>query len=611
MMHGEREASVRVCPECHRQYDDTVQFCITDAAKLLIVGAPEEDPFLNLVIGGKYRVEKKIGESGMGKIYLGRHVTLGKRFAIKTLHADFTRNTEALERFRREAITTAQLEHPNILGMSDMDQMDDGTAYIVMEFLDGKEMRSLLNEVQILPVSRAVHVFAQVCRALSAAHDKGIVHRDMKPENVFLVEREGDPDFVKVLDFGISKIRMAGSKLTQTGMVIGTPHYMSPEQARGDPNLDHRSDIYTIGAMLYEALTGALPVQAENSTGVLVKILTEEPVRPTAINPQISPQLKGVIMRAMAKDPNYRFGTCREMSQALQQASGVIEGSAGYTAAGVMAGAGGFPPTSQGPGPSLPTPMRPPTGAAPMGIPPTAMTPPGSGPYGGAPGYPSPQAMPGGFPPTAGAPMAGLPTLSGRSAGVYPTDRRPWPGSSPAPRASRPPPQGLQAPALHRPGPGGRRRRVLRHLLVRHPRYRRRTAAAAAAAAVAAADAGSVVKAGSDVGSWRRRREDRERRRRRRARRRAVRRSTGPKPLPSRGGPGPDAGDDTTTVATDPTPIPMPAPSPWSTPARSTSRRRRWRSRSSPRPRAPRSSSSSPTAPRRRSAPRPASTTST
>jgi tRNA A-37 threonylcarbamoyl transferase component Bud32 len=404
---------VRVCPECHRQYDDTVQFCITDAAKLMIVGAPEEDPLLNQVIGGKYRVEKKIGEGGMGKIYLGRHVTLGKRFAIKTLHADFTRNQEALERFRREAITTAQLEHPHILGMSDMDQMDDGTAYIVMEFLDGNELRKVLNDVQVLTIQRAVHIFTQVCRALSAAHDKNIVHRDMKPENVFLIEREGDPDFVKVLDFGISKIRQAGSKLTQTGMVIGTPHYMSPEQARGDPNLDHRSDIYTIGAMLYEALTGALPVQAENSTGVLVKILTEEPPRPTAINPSIPPAVEGVILRAMAKDPNYRYGSCRELSQALQQATGIVEGSQGYTGVAMQAATPGFPPTGV-----AGMPPRPPTGMRPVGVPPTAMTPPGMA--GGFQGLPSPPAMP--------SPVG--PTASGSGPAGYPS---PYPGMQGAP----------------------------------------------------------------------------------------------------------------------------------------------------------------------------------
>ncbi|MBI5502825.1 MAG: protein kinase [Deltaproteobacteria bacterium] len=498
---------MRVCPECHRQYDDTVQFCIADAAKLLIVGAPEEDPFLNQVIGGKYRVEKKIGEGGMGKIYLGRHVTLGKRFAIKTLHADFTRNTEALERFRREAITTAQLEHPHILGMADMDQMDDGTAYIVMEFLDGKEMRSLLNEVQVLPVPRAVHIFAQVCRALAAAHDKNIVHRDMKPENVFLVEREGDPDFVKVLDFGISKIRMAGSKLTQTGMVIGTPHYMSPEQARGDPSLDHRSDIYTLGAMLYEALTGALPVQAENSTGVLVKILTEEPVRPTALNPQISPPLEGVILRAMAKDPNLRFGTCREMSQALQQATGVAEGSSGYTAVGMAAGAPGIPPTSRGPG-VPPTAMRPPTAPRPAGVPPTAMTPPGiSGPYAGpqsppVPGFPSPPAMAGPVPPTSTAPAAGFPS--------------PYPGGvSPVGYPTGPTPMAWQQPGTTGPAPVVAPKSsklplfIVLGLVVGGGAFfsiywfaiRDTGEAPKNVAAPSGADAGIVVKAGSDVGA--------------------------------------------------------------------------------------------------------------
>jgi serine/threonine-protein kinase len=429
-----------------------VQFCIADAAKLLIVSGPDQDTFLDQVIGGKYRVEKKLGEGGMGKIYLARHVTLGKRFAIKTLHPDFTRNQEALERFRREAITTAQLEHPNILGMSDMDQMDDGTAYIVMEFLDGKELRGALNDTPVLPLPRAVHIFSQVCRALAAAHDKGIVHRDMKPENVFLVEREGDPDFVKVLDFGISKIRQAGSKLTQTGMVIGTPHYMSPEQARGDPNLDHRSDIYTIGAMLYEALTGALPVQADNPTGVLVKILTETPPLPSAVNPAVPPPVEQVILQAMAKDPNARFGSCRDLSKALQQASGIMDGSTAYLAAAAAASTGmaaGRPPTGMVPGMPVPpsglrppSGMRPPTGQRPPGVPPTAVTP-GGGmmqpPYPGAP--PS-------VGPTAGHMQPGMPGMPTPGAG-YPGAPPMVPGTGQAPQtyATGPTPMAWQQQA--------------------------------------------------------------------------------------------------------------------------------------------------------------------
>lgn len=427
---------MKVCPECHREYDDSVQFCIADAAKLLIVGGPDEDPFLHQVIANKYRIEKKLGEGGMGKIYLARHVTLGKRFAIKTLHPDFTRNREALERFRREAITTAQLEHPNILGMADMDQLEDGTAYIVMEFLEGRELRASLNETPVLPLPRAVHIFSQVCRALAAAHDKGIVHRDMKPENVFLVEREGDPDFVKVLDFGISKIRQAGSKLTQTGMVIGTPHYMSPEQARGDSNLDHRSDIYTVGVMLYEALTGRLPLQADNPTGVLVKILTEEPPPPSAVNPAIPPAVEQVILRAMAKDPNARFASCRELAQALQRATGILDGTTAYAAAATAGMTAGRPPTGMVPGmPAAPTGMRPPTGMTPgMPVPSSGVRPPGIPPTAVTPGAGMTQ-PPGGTPPGFGTPA--VPVAPGMPA--TPTPGGGYPGATPMAPGAAPP----------------------------------------------------------------------------------------------------------------------------------------------------------------------------
>ncbi|MBW2263114.1 MAG: serine/threonine protein kinase [Deltaproteobacteria bacterium] len=259
----------------------------------------------------------------MGQIYMARHVTLKKRYAVKMLHSEFCKNQEAVERFRREATTAGELEHPNIINVTDIDYTDDNRAYIVMEFLEGRELRDDLNATPVLATDRMVHIFSQVYRALEAAHSRGIVHRDLKPENIFMVDLPDQPDTVKILDFGISKIKTAGAtNLTQTGMVIGTPHYMAPEQARGDRDVDHRADIYALGAILYEACTGQVPATGETATAILMKILLEEPIPPRQINPNLSPELEAVIMRAMCKDPNMRFQSCNEMGEALKAATG-------------------------------------------------------------------------------------------------------------------------------------------------------------------------------------------------------------------------------------------------------------------------------------------------
>ena len=317
---------MKICPTCRKQFDDSVKFCPDDASQLIIAGQAERsDPFLGVVLGAKYRIEEKIGEGGMGQIYMARHVTLKKRYAVKMLNSDFSRNQEAVERFRREATTAGELEHPNIINVTDIDYTEDGRAYIVMEFLDGRELRHDLSASGALPLDRLVRIFTQVCRALDAAHSKGIVHRDLKPENIFLVDLQDQPDTVKLLDFGISKIKSAtASHLTQTGMVIGTPHYMAPEQAKGDRDIDHRADIFALGAILYEATTGQVPANGETATAILMKIILEEPAAPSLLNPSITPQLEAVIRRAMAKDRDMRFQSCGEMSDALQNATGIL-----------------------------------------------------------------------------------------------------------------------------------------------------------------------------------------------------------------------------------------------------------------------------------------------
>ncbi|MFH1437270.1 MAG: protein kinase, partial [Pseudomonadota bacterium] len=263
------------------------------------------------------------GEGGMGKIYLSRHITLGKKYAVKMLNPEFSNNQEAIERFRREAVTAGELEHPNIINVTDIDYTREGQAYIVMEFLDGCELRDILREEPVLPFQRLLRILYQVSRALDAAHSKGIIHRDLKPENIFVIDRSDQKDVVKILDFGISKIKggKGGTNLTQTGMVIGTPHYMAPEQARGDKDIDHRVDIYALGSIAYEMFTGKLPVNGDSPTAILMKILLEEPPQPETLNPNINPTLSLAIRKAMSKDPNDRFSSCMQFVESLRDAA--------------------------------------------------------------------------------------------------------------------------------------------------------------------------------------------------------------------------------------------------------------------------------------------------
>ena len=265
------------CPQCGQLFEDSVGYCPVDGSKPVPVGTGEDsDPWLGIVLGGKYRLEKKVGEGGMGKIYLSRHITLNKRYAVKMLNPEYSNNQEAIERFRREAVTAGELEHPNIINVTDIDYTSEGQAYIVMEYLDGRELREDLRNTPVVDPQRALRILYQVARALDAAHAKGIIHRDLKPENIFLIDRADQKDVVKILDFGISKIKGArASNLTQTGMVIGTPHYMAPEQARGDRDIDTRVDIYALGSIAYEMFTGRLPVNGESPTAILMKILLE------------------------------------------------------------------------------------------------------------------------------------------------------------------------------------------------------------------------------------------------------------------------------------------------------------------------------------------------
>jgi serine/threonine protein kinase len=244
-----------VCPICDQRYPADFKVCPRDAAKLEDAAGEGQDPLIGSVVGDAFRIVRPIGEGGTARVYEARHVRLSsKRFAVKVLHGFFASQANAVARFAREAEAASAVRHPGIVEIHDVDRMPDGRPYLVTELLEGEDFGSLLKARGKVPVPFAVRVARKVCQALSAAHAAGIIHRDLKPENVFLIGA-GDKPQIKVLDFGISKIEGAGAaQLTRTGMVVGTPAYMSPEQAAG-AKVDARTDIYAVGAILYRALT--------------------------------------------------------------------------------------------------------------------------------------------------------------------------------------------------------------------------------------------------------------------------------------------------------------------------------------------------------------------
>jgi hypothetical protein len=279
-----------------------------------------EDHLLGTLVGDAFRIERLVGEGGMARVYEARHLRLPtKSFAIKVLSAAYSHQPDVVARFQREAEAASGINHPNVADVYDVNRTPDGTPYLVSEFLRGTDLASLLHERGKLEVGLTIHIVRQVVRALGAAHARGIVHRDVKPENVFLVG-DGRSPLVKVLDFGISKVggpEGGGSTLTRTGMIIGTPGYMPPEQARGS-RVDHRADIYGVGAMLYRALTGRLPFDSDDPAETLGAVLTQEPPRPRSLEPSIPEPLELVIERAMAKDPEERYPSMAELDADLE-----------------------------------------------------------------------------------------------------------------------------------------------------------------------------------------------------------------------------------------------------------------------------------------------------
>jgi tRNA A-37 threonylcarbamoyl transferase component Bud32 len=279
---------------------------------------------------GNYKITAKLGEGGMGVVYLGEHPVIGKKVAMKAIHPELARNPEVVSRFVMEAKAVNQIGHEHIVDIGDFGNTAAGDFYFIMEYLQGESLADRLKREVVLSQKRALAIAAQVADALGASHDQGIIHRDLKPENIFLITRRGNPDFVKVLDFGLAKLTQVEEKVnhkTRAGSVMGTPYYMSPEQGEGKVQIDHRADVYSLGIMLFEMLTGKVPFGGEGYGEIIVKHITHQAPSARKINPSISAAIEMVLFQALAKDREDRFQTMHEFRDALLDPEGYLAGA--------------------------------------------------------------------------------------------------------------------------------------------------------------------------------------------------------------------------------------------------------------------------------------------
>ena len=321
---------MKICPVCSTEYADDVKFCPNDG-QTLRSAAPASD-LVGQVVADRYHVIKKLGEGGMGQVYLAEHVKMGRRSAIKVMNPSMVHDPDAVARFNREASNASRITHPNVCAIYDFGETPDGVIYLAMEFIEGEPLTDLLERDGALPVRRAVGIFAQVANALQAAHDLGIVHRDLKPDNIMLAQKKGG-DQVKVVDFGIAKAvggDESGQKVTKTGLVVGTPEFMSPEQLSGD-KLDGRSDLYSLALVFYRMLAGKLPFEATTVQETMIKRLTDEPAKLAAARPDLSfpPGLQAVLDSALMRNPMERYQTVTKFADDVESVTGIGRSTTG------------------------------------------------------------------------------------------------------------------------------------------------------------------------------------------------------------------------------------------------------------------------------------------
>ena len=327
--HVFRELPVKVCPACGAEYGDDAVFCAQDRAPLTTVGGG----LVGQLLGERYQIERKLGEGGMGEVYLARHVMMGRPCAVKVVSAGLSRDPDAIGRFNREATNASRISHPNVCAVYDFGVTAEGAFYLAMEYLEGRTLTEAL-KAGPLPLERAVAILRQCAAGLAAAHELGIVHRDLKPDNVMLLDHKGR-ETVKVVDFGIAKAATGegAQRVTRTGLVVGTPEYMSPEQISSD-GVDGRSDQYSLALLFFRMLTGALPFTATSAHEAMAKRLTERP-RPLALvapDRGFPPALQPVLDRALERKPEARYPSVEAFADAVAAAVQPNDGHRGEVA---------------------------------------------------------------------------------------------------------------------------------------------------------------------------------------------------------------------------------------------------------------------------------------
>ena len=276
---------------------------------------------------GNYRILHKIGTGGMGAVYLAEHPLIGKRVALKVIHRELASNRDVVSRFFQEARAVNKIGNEHIVEIHDFGVTPEGDHFFIMEYLEGKTLASILAH-ETMEMMRSLHVGAQIASALAAAHVAGIIHRDLKPDNIMLLTRLGDQDFVKVLDFGLAKVFSASTAVkTAAGVLLGTPQYMSPEACESRGDVDHRTDIYALGVLLFQMMTGVLPFDGESMGEVLIKQVTALPPAPRALNPAIPPSVEQILLRCLAKPVDARFPTMLALREALLDPEAYLRGS--------------------------------------------------------------------------------------------------------------------------------------------------------------------------------------------------------------------------------------------------------------------------------------------
>ncbi len=310
----------KVCPTCGTEYPLSERFCPRDGTALRSTDAQAD--LLGSIIAERYHILRKLGEGGMGTVYLAEHVKMGRKAALKVMNPGMTADTDAIARFNREAANASRLNHPNVCGIYDFGETPEGLIYLAMEYIEGESLTSLIAKSGALAPQRAAAIIHQAADALAVAHDYGIVHRDLKPDNIMIAKGRDNTDLVKVVDFGIAKASASDAqKVTKTGLVVGTPEYMSPEQLAGD-KLDGRSDIYSLGLVAFNCLTGKLPFPSESAQEAMIMRLTDEPktlaeMKADAVWP---PALQAVMDKALARDVNDRYQKASEFGRELTKA---------------------------------------------------------------------------------------------------------------------------------------------------------------------------------------------------------------------------------------------------------------------------------------------------